>query len=79
MKAFDNLDWGYLERVLGYFNFGDSFIKWIKNVNKNVSAVVNVNGWFTSYFNIEKGARQGDPIVAYLFILYVGPKYQNRC
>jgi hypothetical protein len=71
MKAFDNLDWGYLEKVLEYFNFGDSFIKWIQILNKNVSAVVNVNGWFTSYFNIEKGARQGDPIAAYLFILCV--------
>ena len=30
---------------------------------------MNVNGWFTSYFDIQKGARQGDPIAAYLFIL----------
>ena len=70
-KAFDNLDWGYLEQVLKYFNFGYSFIQWIKLFNTNVNAVVNVNGWFTSYFNVEKGARQGDPIAAYLFILCV--------
>ena len=31
--------------------------------------MANINGWFTEYFNIEKGARQGDPIAAYLFIL----------
>ena len=68
-KAFDNLDWDYLDNVLRYFNFGDSFKQWIKLFNTNVSAVVNVNGWFTSYFKIEKGARQGDPIAAYLFIL----------
>ena len=40
-----------------------------KILNNNISAVVNVNGWFTPYINIEKGARQGDPIAAYLFIL----------
>ena len=68
-KAFDNLDWGYLEAVLKYFDFGESFIKWVNILNNNISAVVNVNGWFTPYFNIEKGARQGDPIAAYLFIL----------
>ena len=28
-----------------------------------------VNGGFTPYFNLEKGARQSDPISAYLFIL----------
>lgn len=68
-KAFDNLDWDYLRQVLKYFNFGESFQQWIQLFNTNVTAVVNVNGWFTSYFNIEKGARQGDPIAAYLFIL----------
>ena len=70
-KAFDNLDWDYLDKILKYFNFGDSFQKWIKLFNTDVSAVVNVNGWFTPYMNIEKGARQGDPIAAYLFILCV--------
>ena len=68
-KAFDNLDWGYLEAVMKYFNFGESFIKWVNILNNGISAVVNVNGWFSSYFDVEKGARQGDPIAAYLFIL----------
>lgn len=48
---------------------GDSFRKWVSLFNNEVKAVVNVNGWFTSYFDIQKGARQGDPISAYLFIL----------
>ena len=68
-KAFDNLDWDYLERVLKYFNFGESFRKWIKLFNTDISAVVNVNGWFTNYFSVRQGARQGDPIAAYLFII----------
>lgn len=68
-QAFDNLDWDYLDRVLKYFNFGESFRKWVKLFNTNISAVVNVNGWFTNYFNIKQGARQGDPIAAYLFII----------
>jgi hypothetical protein len=68
-KAFDNLDWGYLEAVMKYFNFGESFIKWVKILNSGISAVVNVTGWFSSYFSVEKGARQGDPIAAYIFIL----------
>jgi hypothetical protein len=73
MKAFDNFDWGYFEKVLGYLNFGDSFIKWINIVNKNVSAVVNVNGWFNSYFNIENGVLQGNSdIPVYIMCSDVG-------
>ena len=66
-KAFDNLDWGYLYSVLDYFNFGPSFTKWINILNTDISGVVNMNGWFTSYFDISKGSRQGDPISAYNF------------
>ena len=35
---------------------------------KKESCVLN-GGFTTKYFNLEKGARQGDPISAYLFIL----------
>lgn len=62
-KAFDSLDWDYLNAVLKYFNFGESFQRWINIFNTKVTATVNVNGWFTSYFNIQKGARQGGAVV----------------
>ena len=37
-------------------------------LNNQQSCVIN-GGFTTRYFNLEKGARQGDPISAYLFIL----------
>ena len=57
----ENLDWEYMAQVLKYYNFGESFKKRMKLINNDVTAVVNVNGCFTSYLNIERGARQGDP------------------
>ena len=36
--------------------------------NKQESCVIN-GGNATQYFNLEKGARQGDPISSYLFIM----------
>ena len=65
-KAFDSLDHDFLLFVLKKIGFGENFIHWIKVLQQ--SCVIN-GGFTTQYFNLEKGARQGDPISAYLFIL----------
>ena len=40
----------------------------IKMLNNQQSCVIN-EGFTTRYFNLEKDARQGDPILSFLFIL----------
>ena len=68
-KAFDSLDYDFLLNALQKFGFGENFMHWIKVLlNKQQSCVIN-GGFTTRYFNLEKGARQGDSISAYLFIL----------
>ena len=68
-KAFDFLDHDFLVTVLNKFGFGSNFVSWIKLLlNSKQSCVVN-GGNTTPYFNLEKGACQGDPVLAYLFIL----------
>ena len=70
-KAFDSLDHDFLLFAIKKFGFGKNFIHWINVLlNKQQSCVIN-RGFTTRYFNLEKGARQGDPISAYLFILAV--------
>ena len=67
-KAFDSLDHDFLLFALKKFGFGENFIHWIKVLlNKQQSCVIN-GGFTTRYFNLEKGARQSDPISGYLFI-----------
>ena len=68
-KVFDSLDHDFLLFALKRFGFGENLIHWIKVLlNKQQSCVIN-GGFTTRYFNLEKGAHQGDPISAHLFIL----------
>ena len=68
-KAFNSLDNDFLLSALKKIGFGENFIHWIKVLLNNQQSCV-INGCFTTrYFNLEKDARQGDPISAYLFII----------
>ena len=68
-KAFNSLDYGFLLVVLKKFGFGNNFTDWTKILLNNQESCVINGGSTTSYFKSEKGARQGDLISAYLFII----------
>ena len=56
-------------QILRKFGYGIGFVSWIKTILKNQESCINNGGKTTNYFKLEKGARQGDHISAYLFIL----------
>ena len=68
-KAFDSLNYDFVVTVLNKFGFRNNSISWIKLLlNSQQSCIIN-GGNITPYFHLEKGARQDDPVSAYLFIL----------
>ena len=68
-KAFDSLDHNFLIAVLKKFGFGNNFISWIQLLLNNQQSCVINGGKTSQYFRLGRGARQGDPISAYLFVL----------
>ena len=68
-KAFDSVSWDFLFRVLDFFNFGDSFIKWVKLFYTKCQSCVIVNGHLSEWFYLQRGCRQGDPLSPYRFVI----------
>ena len=69
-KAFDTLEWSFVEKVFEYNNFGPSYIEWIKIFYNDIQSSVYNNGWSSGFFNLERGVRQGCPLSPYIFILF---------
>ena len=70
-KAFDSIEWEFLEDALKLFNFGENFLKWFNIIYTDIEACVLNNGFSSPFFKLSRGCRQGCPLSPYLFIVAV--------
>jgi hypothetical protein len=68
-KAYDSVEWSFLDYMLGRFGFGETWRRWIRACVFCGSMSVLVNGSPTEEINIQRGLKQGDPLAPFLFIL----------
>lgn len=66
-KAFDRVDWLFLEQTLLEMGFGETFATWINVLYKNPRSKVRVNGCCSNSFNVEKGGETGRLFVTHSF------------
>jgi hypothetical protein len=67
-KAFDSIQWDFLENLLRQLGFLNRFVSLLMQCVSTASYFVVVNGDLHGFFLGQSGVRQRDPLSLYLFI-----------
>ncbi|MCH87417.1 LINE-1 reverse transcriptase like, partial [Trifolium medium] len=68
-KAYDSVDWSFLDFMLQKFGFCEKWRAWMRAYVCAGNMFVLVNGSPTEEINIKRGLKQGDPLAPLLFLL----------
>ena len=69
-KAFDRVNWYFLDSLLVKMNFRPIFRSFIQSVYNNVSSCVLNNGYKSRSFPLQRGVWQGFPLSHLLYCLF---------
>ncbi|XP_062093379.1 uncharacterized protein LOC133799371 [Humulus lupulus] len=68
-KAYDTVDWNFIEDLLNALNFPSRFVQLVMICIKSTSYSLLMNGRIQGGFHGAKGLRQGDPLSPLIFVL----------
>ena len=61
-KAFDRVSWSFLHRALERYGFGPAFCAAVCVLYNGSASCVQVNGWASATFALQRSVRQGDSL-----------------
>jgi len=71
-KAFDTINWKFIDCILQKKNFPFRWRKWIQACISNVQYSVIVNGQPKGCIKPKRGLKQGDLMSLFIFVFYYG-------
>ncbi|XP_016207494.1 uncharacterized protein LOC107647967 [Arachis ipaensis] len=70
-KVYDRVKWCFIDTVLEKMGFGRTWRSWVRECVRTASISILINGSPSKPFKMERGLRQGDLLLPFLFVLVV--------
>ena len=72
-KAYDNVDWSFINQLMSHMGFGDRMSKLIYTLGEGSFSHMMFNGGVTQPISIQRSVRQGCPVSLLLFTIVTHP------
>lgn len=72
-KAFDLIEWQYLQRVVEKLGIGEFFSGWLQILYKDKLTITEVDEQKSEIIRLNRGVRQGCPLSPFLLALAIEP------